>query len=169
MSQRVVPKKNYYMLVLMCLGIVILTFSIVSIYNGVKNNKINKGYINRYVSELQYVELENYLVEPANDTFIYLTFTGDEDVYNLEVKLKKLIDNYELASNFIYVDLTDQELDETFFEKLNEKIGYNVNVQKLPVILYYKDGALIDSVLSDKNVFSDADFQKLLDNYEIAS
>lgn len=168
MKERVVPKKNYYILLLIIIAVVILTFSLVSIVNAINSKKITSGYINKYVSELQYDELENYLIEPASNTFIYITYTGDEEVYNLETKLKKIINNYELQSNFIYVDATEEMVKENFYNNLNSKIGAEM-VEKLPIILYYKDGTLIDSVKSSESIFTDADFQKLLDNYEIAS
>lgn len=169
MSIRAVPKKNYYLLIIMIVAIIILTFAVVNVVKQVKNNHVSSGYINKYVSELQYEELENYLIEPANNTFIYLTFTADEDVYNLETKLKKVINNYELQSNFIYVDVTDEMNDANFLEKLNKKFGVSETIKNVPVILYYKDGILVDSVQGTSSIFTVADFQRLLDNYEIAS
>jgi len=169
MSARVVPKKNYYILVVMLIGVVILTFAITSIVNAVKNNNVSSGYINRYVSEIAYTELDTYLVEPASNTFIYVTYTGDKNIYKLEKDLKKLVNNYELANEFIYVNVTDEMLDEDFVKELNDKLNITEKISKLPVILYYKDGVLTDIVDSEENLFSVADFQKLLDNYEIAS
>lgn len=169
MSVRAVPKKNYYLLIIMIIAVVIITFAVINIVNGVRNKKIDSGYINKYVSELQYNELENYLIEPANNTFIYLTYTGSEEVYNLETKIKKVINNYELQSNFIYVDVTDEMTNNDFIEKLNKKFRISETIKKVPVILYYKDGVLVDCVQGTNSIFTVADFQKLLDNYEIAS
>lgn len=169
MSAREVPKKNYYILIVMLIGVVILTFAIASIVNVVKNNNVSSGYINRYVSEIAYSELDTYLVEPASNTFIYVTYTGDENIYKLEKDLKKLVNNYELANEFIYVNVTDEMVDEDFINELNDKLNITEKISQLPVILYYKDGVLTDIVDSEENLFSVADFQKLLDNYEIAS
>lgn len=167
MSKRVVPKKNYYILIGLLIGVVILTFSIVSICNAVKNKNITSGYLNKYVSEISYKELDTYLLEPASDTFVYITYTGDENVYKLEKGLKKIINNNELADNFIYVDITEEMLDNNFINNLNQKI--NCNIEKLPVLLYYKDGVLTEQLESKKLLFSVADFQKMLDNYEITN
>lgn len=169
MKERVVPRKNYVMLLLMVVLVVGLTFAVFNIASAIKNKKVNAGYINKYVSELQYVELDNYLVEPANNTFIYLTYTGDNDIYNLETKLKKLINNYELESNFIYVNVTEEMNNDNFINSLNDKVSANGIIEKLPVILYYKDGTLTEVLQGENNIFSVADFQKLLDKYEIAS
>ena len=169
MSARVVPKKNYYILAIMLIGVVILTFSVVSIVNAVRNNNLNSGYINRYVSEIKYDELDNYLVEPASDTFIYITYTGEKSIYKLEKDLKKLINNYELASDFIYVDVTEEMIEDNFVDSLNKKLNITNNVKRLPVILYYKDGILTDKVEGENVIFNVADFQKLLDNYEISN
>ena len=169
MSARVVPKKNYYILFIMIFVVVIITFSVASIIKGIKSEKINTGYINKYVSELQYSELDNYLIEPASNTFIYLSYTGDEEVYNLETKLRKVINNYELQTNFIYVNVTDEMVNANFYDEINQKIDLDEKIKRLPVILYYKDGNLIDVVQGDGTIFNVADFQKMLDNYEIAS
>ena len=169
MSERVVPKKNYYILLLMILSVVIITFSIVSIVNVIKNDKITSGYINKYVSEIQYDEIDTYLVEPASNTFIYITYTGNDSVYKMEKDLKKIINNYELESNFIYVNVTEEMDDNNFINNLNENLSITDKISKLPVILYYKDGVLTDKVEGKENIFKVADFQKLLDNYEITN
>ena len=169
MSERVVPKRNYFMLVVMVVLVIAITFAVVNIASAIKNKKVNNGYINKYVSELQYKELTNYLVEPASNTFIYLTYTGDKNVYNLETKLKKLINNYELGSNFIYVNLTEEMNKSNFIEELNEKVKAEGKISKLPVILYYKDGILMEVLEGENDLFTVGDFQKLLDEYEIAS
>ncbi len=167
MSKRVVPKRNYYILIGLLIGVVILTFSVVSICNAIKNNNVNSGYINRYVSEISYKELDTYLLEPASDTFVYITYTGDENVYKLEKGLKKIVNNYELADNFIYVDVSEEMFNNNFMDNLNKKI--NSKIEKLPVILYYKDGILTDQLESENILFNVADFQKMLDNYEITN
>lgn len=169
MGKRVIPKKNYYILIGLLVGVVILTFSIVSICNAIKNNNVNSGYINRYVSEISYNELDTYLLEPASNTFVYITYTGNENIYKLEKSMKKLINNYELANNFIYVDVTEEMNNKNFMDSLNTKFNSASKIEKLPVILYYKDGILTDKLESKNIIFNVADFQKMLDNYEIAN
>ena len=169
MNNKNIPKKNYLIMIVMIIVVVFFTFLIFSIIGSIKNKKINSGYINKYVSELQYSELDTYLVEPANNTFIYLTYTGNEDIYNLETKLKKLINSYELESNFIYVDLTDEINNNDYINEINNKVKSDKKIKALPVILYYKDGVLIDIVEGNDGIFNVGDFQQLLDKYEIAS
>ena len=169
MSMRVVPKKNYYILIGILIGVVVLTLSIVKICNAINNENVNSGYINRFVSEIKYKELDAYLVEPASNVFIYITYTGDELIYKMEKNMMKLINNYDLASNFIYVDVTEDMLKDQFIGDLNKKINHTIKINKLPIILYYKDGVLIDKIESGNTLFSVADFQKLLDNYEITN
>ena len=168
MNEKVVPRKNYFLLILLIILVVVVTFAVTNIVSSVRNKKINSGYINKYVSELQYKELNNYLVEPANNTFIYITYTGDKDVYNLETKLKKLINNYELQTNFIYVNVTDLMNDADFIKKLNENVKTD-SIKRLPVILYYKDGNLTEVIDGENEILTDAEFQKVLDKYEIGN
>ena len=169
MNGKVVPRRNYFLLFLIIVLVIVGTLAIINISNAIKNKKINAGYINKYVSELKYKELNSFLVEPANNTFLYLTYTGDKEVYKLETKLKKLINTYELQSNFIYVDVTSEMAASDFIKTLNDKVGANGEINKLPVILYYKDGTLTEILEGQNGVFTVGDFQKLLDEYEIAS
>ena len=136
---------------------------------AVKNNNVNSGYINRYVSEISYKELDTYLLEPASNTFVYITYTGNENIYKLEKSLKKLINNYNLSNNFIYVDISEEIANNNFIDNLNKKINSNSKIEKLPVILYYKDGVLTDKLETKNVLFNVADFQKMLDNYEITN
>lgn len=168
MKERNIPKKNYFILVLMLISIVVLTFATVNIFKWIKSNNVRNGYINKYVSEITYNELDTYLLEPASNTFIYITYTGNEQVYKLEKDLKKIISNYDLTDEFIYIDVTEEMENNDFIKNINEKYSTNL-INKIPVIMYFKDGVLTDVINSDDNLFTKADFQKLLDNYEIAN
>lgn len=168
MKERNIPKKNYFILVLMLICIVVLTFATVNIFKWIKSNNVRNGYINKYVSEITYNELDTYLLEPASNTFIYITYTGNEQVYKLEKDLKKIISNYDLTDEFIYIDVTEEIENNDFIKNINEKYSTNL-INKIPVIMYFKDGVLTDVINSDDNLFTKADFQKLLDNYEIAN
>lgn len=168
MKERNIPKKNYFILVLMLISIVVLTFATVNIFKWIKSNNVRNGYINKYVSEITYNELDTYLLEPASNTFIYITYTGNEQVYKLEKDLKKIISNYDLTDEFIYIDVTEEMENNDFIKNINEKYSTNL-INKIPVIMYFKDGVLTDIINSDDNLFTKADFQKLLDNYEIAN
>lgn len=168
MKERSIPKKNYFILMLLLVAVVILTFAVVSVCKGIKSSNVASGYINKYVNELSYNELDTYLVEPSSNTFVYVTYTGDEQIYKLEKNLKKIIANNELNDEFIYMNVTKEMENDNFMNELNNKFSTD-KINKLPIILYFKDGVLLDVVSSNDNLFTGADFQKLLDNYEIAN
>ena len=119
------------------IGVVILTFSIVSICNAVKNKNITSGYLNKYVSEISYKELDTYLLEPASNTFVYITYTGDENIYKLEKGLKKIINNNEeLVIQTNERDQTKEQI-EIKNEYINIRSDYDSSSELLGKV--YKD------------------------------
>ena len=51
-NKRVVPKKNYFYLIIMLIMVVIVTFSIVNISKNYQERKLEKSYLYQYVNEV---------------------------------------------------------------------------------------------------------------------
>ena len=96
-----------------------------------------------------------------NDVFIFITSLNDEEEYNLEKDLRKVIKDNNLKDNFYIYFKNDSD-------NLNELFGIDEN-NKTPTILYYKNGNLVDKVeRNDEKMIEAADFAKLLDMYELS-
>lgn len=94
--------------------------------------------------------------------------TSNEEEFNLEKKLKKIIEDYDLENHF-YVYTLDNECGVISdpYSVLGQNLSLNEGIMKVPTILYYKDGKLVDSIeREDELMMSDADFVHLLDIYE---
>ena len=93
---------------------------------------------------------------------------SNEDEFNLEKKLLKVIKEYNLEGNF-YVYTLDNTCGVITdpYSVLGQNLKIDEGIEKVPTILYYKDGKLVDYVQrDDEQMMSDADFVKLLDIYE---
>ncbi len=123
---------------------------------------VDTNTINFEINNLD--EMTNVLSETANYYFVYISYTQDEDVYHLEKELKPLIDEYNLANNFYYVNVT--EIKNTYPNYLSDiAIALNINkdnLKNIPIILYFKD-----KVLQTEGVSTAKDFKDLLDKYNI--
>lgn len=156
MKSKEISKKNYLILFLMVVAVVIITLFIFDINNSYKNN--NESNLFNYVNKVSLNDMENILQEPSSELFVFITETGNEDVYKLENNLKKLIKKYNLRDNFIY---TDQLND---LNTLNETL--ESNIKRIPSLLYFRNGILEKAIESDIDDFS-KDFEKLLKDYEV--
>ncbi len=93
---------------------------------------------------------------------------SNEDEFNLEKKLLKVIKDYNLEGHF-YVYTLDNTCGVITdpYSVLGQNLKLDEGIEKVPTILYYKDGELVDYIQrDDEQMMSDADFVKLLDIYE---
>ena len=110
-------------------------------YGELKLNKINTPIMDKYLSVINYNELDNYLVENKNVN-VYISVLGDE-VTNFEKKFIKIINKYSLNNNILYLDLTEEYKTSKLFNSIKNKY----DLDNLPCIVIFKNG-LIDDVYS---------------------
>lgn len=161
-KKRVVPKKNYFYLIIMLIMVVVVTFSIVNISENYQERKLEKSYLYKYINEVKLNEVKNILTEPSSEMFILVTRVNDEEVYNFEKNIKKVIKNRDLRDSFIYIDYTDKKDD---LESLSKTLGCDIS--SLPAIIYYRNGEVVTSIDSSERLLNSGDFEQLLDSYEV--
>ena len=159
---------NYINLCLILLGVMFITIASSNLYKNHYDNKINKSYISKYVSNMAPNEVEDVLIEVNPDAFIYVSYTGNSEIYNLEVKLRRQLKDYELVDNFIYMDTTEMMKEKEYLNTLNESLGIkDSGLTKLPGIIYYKDNEIVDFIDSKNGIINTGDFAQLLEKYEL--
>ena len=81
--------------------------------------------------------------------------------YDMEIKLKE-----EQKGRNKDINVKDMLNEDNYLTRLNNAFETD-KITKVPVILYYKDGKVVNIVhRNDNNVINAGDFQKLLDIYE---
>ena len=142
-----------------------------SMYNQYTEAKIQRSYlVSKKLVKKDY-NIEEDLTELKNLTgerFIYISYTGNKDIYNLEKDLKKLIDEYNLKDKFYYVNIDSIKNDDNVISAINNLLGIDEGlVTKVPTIIYVNKNneILRDNVITrlDDNLMEVGDFQKLLD------
>ena len=160
-NERVVPVKNYIYLLIMIIVVVALTFLIFNINKNYQTKKLETSYLANYLTVVKTEELSNILSEPSSELFIFVTKTNDENVFNLETDLKKVIKKHDLRDNFILLDYTN----ESNVEELNKIL--KSDIETIPAIIYIKNGEFIKSIDSKESLLKSSDFEKMLDEYEV--
>lgn len=161
--------KNYLVACLLILGIV---FVVLYFYKW-HQVKEEEKYLNSYLISTNTISFElndikdinNVLSETSNNYFVYISYTKDKNIYKLEQDLKPLIDEYNIQNYFYFINVTDikEEKNNSDYKlQIAEELNVSKNeLNKIPVILYFKDGKLIKSVTNAK------DFKKLLEEQNI--
>lgn len=168
-----IPTKNYILVLFICVFAIFLTyyiFSWIDIFNEKKYEEsylISSKTIGLEVNDIS--EIENTFTEAPSEYFIYISYRNDENVYKLEKKLKKVIDDYAINDNFYYIDITDLKENANYLDKLNQALGLDdAKITKVPTIIYIKDGEVKkDAIITreDDKMMEAGDFSHLLDMY----
>ena len=161
--------KNY----LLGFGVVLGIIFIILYFNKWHQVKEQEKYLNSYLMTNNTISLEitdinaidSVLSETPNYYFVYISYTQDKNIYNLEKNLKPIIDDYDLQNNFYFINVTNiKEKNKKYKEDIAKELKIESNIIKnVPVILYFKNGVLINTVNNSK------DFENLLKEQNIKS
>ena len=156
-----ISKTNYFILgalIVLVISICTATYNVYSIYKEYKKGLVSPLNISK---EVDYKELSSTTNEMLEDTFLVISYSGDEDIYENEKALKLVFRKYELLDNIIYVDVTEAMEEENFIEDLNKALSLDDNhkVTAVPTIIYFKEGT-VKSVIKSKNGIIDSETLK---------
>ncbi len=173
-NERFIPIKNYFKAILIVVVAICLVWYVLSWYRVLKENKVATSYlvkekiVSKEINDLS--EVNDVFLEAPTNYFVYVSFTGDEDIYNMEKELKSLIIDYNLNDLFYYLNISSIKDDKELISKVNEALNLNgIKITNIPTIIYFKDREAIDVIKrSDDNIMNAGDFQKLLDENNIS-
>ena len=177
MSPKNVKKKkiepiNYFYALLIIVGCVLLVLYIFKWRDVKQEEKLMNSYLitsNTIQNSVKDLDSLNLIRQEAPSSyFIYLSYHGDEKIYELEEKLKPIIDKYNLNDIFYYVDLTKLMEEENYLDKVNETLEVK-NIEKIPAIIYVNEGKIAKNDILDgtsNNILSANELENLLGLYE---
>lgn len=167
-NETFIPVKNYILAALIVVVIIGLTWYVFAWYNVVQKNKISTSYlvqekiISKEITDLN--EVNNVFSETPDSYFVYISYTGDERIYNMEKTLKGVIKEYNLSDNLYYLNITDIKNQKNYIDKINKALELtDRKVVKVPAILYFEDGKLKEMTDTKSDLLmTKSDFQKLI-------
>ena len=169
-KEEAIKYNNYLYAILILIGGILLVLYVFKWYQVKKDEKLMSSYlvstktINSRVDNLDY--LKQIMQESPSSYFIYLSYTGNESVYNFEKKLKRVIDKYKLNDLFYYIDVTKIMEDANYLDDIRNSL----NIEKLdniPAIIYVHNGKISNILDGENNTFLKIeDLEQLLNDYE---
>ena len=140
-----IPVKNYFILLIMLIGVIIVTFVGKNYYNN-NLKKVNSLY--KYANHINRDELKEYLGE-SSSLIIYIADKYDLNNEDAEDLIKDKIIELNLYNNFIYVD--SRVFNDKFLGYFNNKYHTNFNIDNLPTIIIYDDG-IVENIYYNLNI-----------------
>lgn len=163
---RYIPIKNYILMILMFIAVVLITVYIFKWYQIKKDDKISKSYLvenNLVTNQTNSIEeLKNVLADNPSKFILYISYKGSSKIYNLEKSYKDIFKKYDLSEIFYLFDITDIKNENKNYKNLINNY-LDINVNGYPVIIYYEDG----QISSYKKISSSRDLEKFIKKIKI--
>mgnify|MGYP000781898027 FL=1 len=165
-----ISQRNIYIIIGIIIVLAVVGFYIFRLQQARNEERLNSSYlissgtVSLEIKNLD--EVSQILLESPTEYFVLITYTGNEDTYSLEEGIKSIIDDYKLSDSFYYLNVESIMDSDNYLTRLNNAFNTD-KITTVPIILYFKDGELVDTVTrDDDNIINAGDFQKLLDIYE---
>lgn len=129
---RKIPKKNYFILFLLAVIVVVVCFVLMNLYNSNRVVTYNSP-VKSVINEIKYDDLESYLQENLN-IVLYINDSNDSDEKQ-ELDIKKIIMDNNVQQYVVYIEKNDD---------LTKEYSLDDNS---PIFVAYQDGK-ISEVLS---------------------
>ena len=150
---REVPPKNYLYLFFILLGSILFLIYLYTWYEAYNENKLNTSIMDKYLTVINYNELDNYIIENKN-AVVYVSILGNEDINNFEKKFKNLVSEHNLKNNILYLDISDENISEAT-KKLNIE-------EEFPYLVVYTNGVITDTYSINENNYRNDKIEKYL-------
>lgn len=164
--EKEVPKKNYLIVTIVSILVIVITLYVRSFYLNYQANRINNSvFHDKTINQINLEDID-YAVNETVECIIYVSYTGNKDVYNMEKRLYKEIENKNLFEKFIYLDVTEREND--YLDVLRAKfpdIAYQIT--SAPLFIYIKDGEAKEAFSSELKNINYNVLNNVINKYEI--
>ena len=168
-AKHIFSQKNILIIVCIVLALILVIFYGYRVNKLKETDTLSKSYlldsgtVSLEIKNLD--EVNQILAESPTEYFVLISYTGNKDTYKLENGLKIILDKYKLNDSFYYLNVKNIMDEDNYLNRLNNAFNTD-KIKKVPTILYYRNGKIVDVVTrNDNNIINAGDFQKLLDIY----
>lgn len=139
---RVIPKKNYFILGVVLLLTVLAVYYFYMWNKAYNESKINEPVLDKYMTVINYNELEDYLIENP-DTIVYTSILEDKDIRSFENRFKNYIRNDKLDHEVLYMDITSEIKNSNKKNEMKKKYSVEyANILNVPNVMVFENGKL---------------------------
>lgn len=160
--------KRYCLATTIIVGTILITYLCYLLFIDITDKIYSTSYLEKNNLVKETININNYNISNNGDYFIYISYRGQKDIYNLEKNLKELIKKYNLQDKYYYIDVTDKLGNKELLQEINTALKLeDFQVKQVPTIIYFNKNneVLRNNIITreDNNLIEAADFQKLLD------
>jgi hypothetical protein len=169
MGKRNIPVKNYFILGVLAVTTVVLTFYFVSWYEATREYKKVNSVISEVLAKIKIEEIDNFLLDNPN-IVVYMASSKDDTIKNFEKSFKNFILNNEITDDIVYLDTKEvvnnnySVLEKRMVESLVNK---NITLVSKTNLLIVREGKIIDVLYKSDKIINESDVNQFLEMYEV--
>lgn len=160
--------KNYFILALIFLAVVLLVWYICKWYTVCNDYKkeipVIRGTLNYEITESDF---EHYILENPSSV-VYMCTASEEKCRDFERDFKKIVVAKNLQDSIIYLNLSNTDID-SFVKDFNNKYNYKIKLTKnYPLLVEFTDGKVTGLVQGeDGNSLSISKMKQFIEIHKI--
>ena len=167
-NNRDVPKKNYFVVIVVSILVIVLTLYVRSFYlNYVASNSDSSIFASKSINQINIDDID-YAVNETTDSIMFVSYNGDSKITNMERRLYREIEKKNINDRIIYLNVTEYLENDKYLEILRNKfLSLAVDINKAPLFIYIKDGESKEIIDSSKELVTYKTLDTLLLKYGI--
>jgi len=136
---REIPKKNYLVLVVIILAVVVGALYLSNVYKETRPNTFNSDLYD-FLSDATVEDIES-LVAHNPLVVIYISDRTNEEKEELETELKEMIINFNIQQFLVYLDISEGR--EAILIFFLENYEVELDFDHLPILIVMQDGEIV--------------------------
>lgn len=147
--------KNKILLAIICIFTLFVLFFALRISEKGNDEKLNDSVISKYLSEVKYEGINDFVLEYPN-IIIYVSNSKNNESRKFEKKLAKIIKKYNLENEMIYININNLNIVDPIYQNAPQFIFYNNgNVSEIVNCSILNTKADIINILKERSVIYD--------------
>ncbi len=162
-----IPAKNYVLLIILIIVTVVATLYINAWIKTYKANKLSLSPFSGVVEEININEI-NLAFSETNEVILYVGYTNNQKVYEMEEKILKYIKEHEIVDKFMYINVTEHLDNDKYLDILKKEFSeVKDDIKEAPMLLYVKNGKAEEVVSPKDRVLKIYDIANINEKYEL--
>lgn len=167
-KKKEIPSKNYIIVIIVTILVVLLMIFIRSFYLNYKSSKLSESIFSSQTVKQIHMDDFDFAIREVSDSILYVSYTGSNEIYSMEKKLYKELENNNLLDKIIYLDITKYTKGNKYINILKNKFSNIDNeINSAPMFIYIKDGAAVEAMSSEIKMIDYKTLNRLVNKYEI--
>lgn len=168
MKKNKIPTKNYIILFVISMIVVLLTFYISAWFKTYKIKKLETSPMEGIIEKLDIKEMKMSISE-MNEVVLYFGYLNDEKIHEMEKRIISFAKREDIISKMIYIDITNYKAEDKYKEIIKETFTDLESIPSAPMILYIKNGEVKDMIEPENGLIQTYQIKNLIDKYDLAN